>query len=106
MGAITRALQTIAELLDGDISEAERVLQSGHYHNWQADPYSRGAYSYGKAGAAEAPEVLSRPVDDTLYFAGEAADVFGNNGTVDGAIASAQRAVAAIRKAARVAAAS
>jgi monoamine oxidase len=104
--AIPRALETIAELLDGDISEAERMLQSGHCHNWQADPYSRGAYSYGKAGAAEAPEVLSRPVDDTLYFAGEAADVSGNNGTVHGAIASAQRAVAAIRKAAKVAAAS
>jgi monoamine oxidase len=31
-------------------------------------------------------------VDDTLFFAGEATDVTGNNGTVHGAIASGKRA--------------
>ncbi len=41
----------------------------------------------------------------TLYFAGEAADVTGNNGTVHGAIASARRAVAEITKSGKASAA-
>lgn len=55
-----------------------------------------------KVGAADAPEILSQPVREILFFAGEASDTSGNNGTVNGAIASAQRAVAQIKKAGRV----
>jgi monoamine oxidase len=76
----------------------ERLLEIAYFHDWQADPYSRGAYSYVKAGAANAPDLLSRPVNDTLFFAGEATDTTANNGTVHGAIASAKRAVADIKK--------
>jgi hypothetical protein len=48
---------------------------------------------------------LSRPVGDALFFAGEAADVTGNNGTVHAAIASARRAVVQITKTSRASAA-
>jgi len=95
---VTRALQTLGGLLDVGNTEMERLLEIAYFHDWQADPYSRGAYSYVKAGSADAPDVLSRPVKDTLFFAGEAADVTGNNGTVHGAIASARRAVIEIAK--------
>lgn len=102
---VTRALQTLGGLLGADQSELERLLEIAYFHDWQTDPYSRGAYSYVKAGAADAPEMLGRPVNDTLYFAGEAADVTGNNGTVHGAIASARRAVAEITKSGKASAA-
>ena len=95
---VTRALQTLGGLLGVGNTEMERLLEIAYFHDWQADPYSRGAYSYVKAGSADAPEVLSRPVKDTLFFAGEAADVTGNNGTVHAAIASARRAVIEIAK--------
>jgi monoamine oxidase len=101
---VTRALQTLGGLLGVGTTEMERLLEIAYFHNWQADPYSRGAYSYVKAGAADAPELLSRPVRDTLFFAGEAADVTGNNGTVHGAIASARRAVREITKTGRASA--
>ena len=102
---VTRALQSLGGLLGVSATEMERLLEIAYFHNWQADPYSRGAYSYVKAGSADAPEVLSRPVKDTLFFAGEAADVTGNNGTVHGAIASARRAVIEIAKTTKVPAA-
>jgi len=101
----TRALQTLSGLLRVGTAELESLLVDAHFHNWQADPYSRGAYSYVKAGSADAPEILGRPVKDTLFFAGEASDVTGNNGTVHGAMASARRAVAEITKARSVSAA-
>jgi monoamine oxidase len=102
---VTRALQTLGGLLGVGTTEMEGLLEIGYFHDWQADPFSRGAYSYVKAGAADAPEILSRPVKDTLFFAGEAADITGNNGTVHGAIASARRAVVDITRTSRASAA-
>jgi monoamine oxidase len=60
-------------------------------HDWQSDPYARGGYSYLKVGGAGAREELAAPVEDTLYFAGEATDV-EQSGTVGGALASGIRA--------------
>jgi len=102
---ITRATQTLGSLLGVDTTEMQRLLEIAYFHDWQGDPFSRGAYSYVKSGSANAPEMLGRPVKDSLFFAGEAADVTGNNGTVHGAIASARRAVAEITKTGRAAAA-
>ncbi len=61
-------------------------------HDWVNDPYSRGAYSYPAVNGAGAGRALARPVANTLYFAGEATAPTGRNGTVDGAIASGERA--------------
>jgi monoamine oxidase len=99
MSAEQRALQTVSELLGLESNEVNRLLEKAYFHDWQSDPYSRGAYSYVRAGAANAPEILGQPVNDSLYFAGEAADISGNNGTVHAAIASAQRAVREILRA-------
>ena len=95
---VTRALHTLGDLLGLRLPEMERLLKAAHFHDWQADSYSRGAYSYVKAGAVRSPEILGRPLQETLFFAGEATDTLGNNGTVHGAIASARRAVAEIKQ--------
>jgi monoamine oxidase len=63
-----------------------------HFHDWHADPFSRGAYSWVPVDGLPAREALARPVADTLYFAGEATDLVGYGGTVHGAIASGLRA--------------
>ena len=62
------------------------------FHDWHADPYSRGAYSYVPVGGLPARRKLAEPVADTMYFAGEATDLLGYGGTVHGAIASGKRA--------------
>jgi hypothetical protein len=41
-------------------------------HNWMADPYSMGAYSYVRIGGLDTQKRFGEPVEDTLYFAGEA----------------------------------
>jgi hypothetical protein len=65
-------------------------------HDWQNDPYSRGAYSYQIVGGATAPAALARPLEGTLFFAGEATETSGATGTVHGAIASGKRAAAQV----------
>jgi monoamine oxidase len=60
-------------------------------HDWQADPFARGGYSYMRVGGKGAREKLRRPIANTLFFAGEATDV-DESGTVAGALRSGQRA--------------
>jgi monoamine oxidase len=69
-----------------------RRLTSWHAHDWTADEYARGAYSYVPAGALDASDKMSIPVAGTLYFAGEHTDTSGHWGTVHGALRSGLRA--------------
>jgi monoamine oxidase len=67
-------------------------LRSWHWHDWQRDPFARGAYSWVVAGGIDAHRVLAEPLQNTLYFAGEATCGKGLNATMDGAIESGWRA--------------
>lgn len=86
------ALDDLAEWLGMDRAEVEAQLEEWHRHDWAADPFSRGAYSYVPAGALEAQAELAGPVEDTLFFAGEATCQEGMNSTVEGALGSGRRA--------------
>ena len=83
---LAQALKSLRAVLPGDETPAAFLV-----HDWQADPYARGGYSYVKVGGTGAREELAAPLVDTLYFAGEATDV-EQSGTVGGALASGQRA--------------
>jgi monoamine oxidase len=89
---VQRSLETLERQLGVPARKLEDLLESVFFHDWQSDPFSRGAYSYGKVGSDGAQRCLSAPLENTLFFAGEATDVMGNNGTVHGAIASGYRA--------------
>jgi monoamine oxidase len=89
---VDRGLKTLSGLLAVSLPNLEEGLEGAYFHDWQCDPYSRGAYSYGMVGADGAQEVLAKPVDGILFFAGEATASPGSNGTVHGAIASGYRA--------------
>jgi monoamine oxidase len=68
------------------------MLERAYLHDWQADPFARGAYSYVIAGGTGARKALAAPVQNTLFFAGEAADTEGESGTVAGALQSGMSA--------------
>jgi monoamine oxidase len=95
-----RCLSSLAKMLRLPLVEIKSQLSSWHFHNWQTDPFALGAYSYVPAGALDAPEQLQRPVEDTLYFAGEHTDTTSNWGTVHAALATGERAAAKILSAA------
>jgi monoamine oxidase len=94
----SRALVSAARMFSLPISELETLLITADICNWQRDPYSRGAYSYAKVGGVPAVDVYAAPIDDTLYFAGEATHPkFA--GTVAAAIETGYRAAEEILKA-------
>jgi monoamine oxidase len=89
---VARALDTLARLMHVDRAELGQLLEAHYLHDWEADPFSRGAYSWTKVGGIDAAAELARPVDFTLFFAGEATDSNGHNGTVHAALESGYRA--------------
>jgi len=99
-GAIEeRALAALARQLGVSRRRAARAADGCWTHDWEHDPFSRGAYSYALVGGADAARELARPVDGTLFFAGEASDTGGHTGTVHGAIATGRRAAKQVLRA-------
>jgi monoamine oxidase len=94
---LRRALETLESLFGIPRRQVERLLVAHHHHDWNADPFSRGAYSFVVVGGATAPAALARPVEDTLFFAGEATER-DQSGTVPGAIVSGRRAARLITR--------
>ena len=83
---LEEALKSVRAVLPGEEQPTAFLV-----HDWQADPYARGGYSYVNVGGTGAREELAASLEDTLYFAGEATDV-EQSGTVGGALASGMRA--------------
>jgi monoamine oxidase len=90
------ALGTLSKLFRQNGRQLRSKLQSVHYHDWHSDPYSCGAYSYVRAGAFAFSQEIARPIEQTLWFAGEAMALDGYWGTVHGAIESGRRAATQI----------
>ncbi len=78
---------------------ADAMVEGFWMHDWQQDPFSRGAYSYPAVGGKDAAGVLARPLRRTLFFAGEATDAQGATATVHGALASGDRAARQVQRA-------
>src|SRR5467141_157396 len=69
---LERSLVALSEALAVPRRELEEQLDASASHDWRADPFARGAYSYIGVGGNSAPRALARPVEGTLFFAGEA----------------------------------
>lgn len=85
--ALVRAALATVERIFGEV----RGFASAVVQDWAADPFSRGGYSYVKVGGEKAREELAAPLEDTVFFAGEATDA-EEAGTVGGALRSGMRA--------------
>ena len=85
------ALQSLDAIFGKQWDVADE-LEAAYCHDWQRDPFARGAYSYVAVGGGTARTELGAPVESTLFFAGEATDDQGEAATVTGAIQSGERA--------------
>jgi monoamine oxidase len=91
-GEIVRTALECLEAVFAGAREVQECFAGAYLHDWQADPFACGAYSYVVAGGGRARAELAKPLARTLFFAGEAAETDGESGTVAGAIASGRRA--------------
>jgi monoamine oxidase len=79
-------------LYDGEASQQFDETTT-YVTNWGDMQYIKGVKSYPLVSGTGAAEEFARPINDRLFFAGEATALEGNYGTVQGALESAKRAV-------------
>jgi monoamine oxidase len=84
-------IRQLAENFQLRTCDLDERLVAHRVCNWQTDTFSRGAYAYVPPGGTAWLEALRKPVENTLFFAGEATHQ-QLMGTVQGAIASGWRA--------------
>jgi monoamine oxidase len=88
---VRQALESLSTVFGGR-AYSEFQLEAAYLHNWQTDPFALGAYSYITVGGEDARGLLATPLEDTLFFAGEATDTEDEAATVTGALQSGERA--------------
>lgn len=97
-GAFAR--EDLARLLGGGF--AARIAPIG-LHRWRQDPFARGSYSYAVPGKADCRSALASPIENRIFFAGEACSV-SDYSTAHGAyrtgIAAAEELLRGLPKAA------
>jgi monoamine oxidase len=81
-GALARELETQGDAAVAAFAIDELAAQLGSdirarltplvVSAWSRDPFARGSYSYATPGQAAARAALAAPVDERLFFAGEA----------------------------------
>lgn len=69
---ITIALEALSYIFNTNESFLTKNLRAGKVENWRMDPYSLGAYSYATVESTKAKKILTQPVEETVFFAGEA----------------------------------
>jgi monoamine oxidase len=94
-----RAIASLARHLRMAPHRLRSMVENVWTHDWEHDPFARGAYSYQRVGGADAPAALARPLKRTLFFAGESTGTDGGTGTVDAAIVTGRRAAAQVLRA-------
>ena len=88
---LKRALEDLSRLTGHASEDLKSLVEAAYFHNWHDDPFAGGAYSYVPAGALHHRKALEQPVENTLFFAGEATELNGHAATVHGAVATGYR---------------
>ncbi len=107
-GGLARALEAqgeagffdyaVSELTGLFGSDFARRLRPIRMHLWGRDPFALGSYSFALPGRADDRQALAAPIDDRLFFAGEACslhDFSTAHGGWHTGVAAAEQVIAA-----------
>jgi len=86
---LDEALASVARATSTSVGTCRAQLIEAHFHDFNRDPLTRGAYSYVRPNGEHAAESLAQPWQETLFFAGEALDLQYPS-TVAGALGSGE----------------
>ncbi|MBT1703897.1 flavin monoamine oxidase family protein [Chryseosolibacter indicus] len=83
-----RAIDSLAYILSLPKKDIEDQIHAYHIANWVADPYARGAYAYPTVKTQPVRQLLSTPLENKIYFCGEALYEGPAMGTVEAGLTS------------------
>jgi monoamine oxidase len=84
------ALTSLAYIFKCSAEILQTQFTAFHIEDWKSDRFCPGAYSYATIETKSAKKILTSPVDNTLYFAGEGIYDGPSTGTVEAALVSGE----------------
>jgi monoamine oxidase len=85
---LQKSIYSLAAVFGITLKEVQERLIKGSICNWAADAFAEGGYTYTTVDTPNAIKVMTDPVEDTLFFAGEALCNSKDVGTVEAALQS------------------
>lgn len=85
---LKKAIASLSYILACSEDVVEKSIIKSAVIDWVRDPFSQGAYAYATVNSENARKILSIPIEDTIYFAGEALYSGSAMGTVEAALVS------------------
>ena len=89
------ALTKMASMFGSSVNKDNLIAMS--HHSWLNDEWSRGCVSYAPPGAVPLRQTLATPINNQIFFAGEAVSLFAH-GSVHGAYETGTAAARKILK--------
>ena len=78
----------MATIFGREVQWLKDKLVAYSIQNWTNEPYTRGSYTYDTVASPAARKLLGKPVDNTIFFAGEYLYDGTAMGTVEAALSS------------------
>ena len=85
---LNEAIRSLGYIFDCPVDIVRSKIRAAKIVNWVNDPFALGAYAYKTVETPQVMELLSKPVENTVFFAGEAYYGGAEMGTVEAALAS------------------
>ncbi|HEX9510267.1 MAG TPA: NAD(P)/FAD-dependent oxidoreductase [Puia sp.] len=85
---IELCLQSLASIFTRDIDFLKEQLKAVYIADWPSAPFVQGGYSFDTVEGGQAREILRTPIQQTLFFAGEALYEGTSPATVEAAFTS------------------
>ena len=98
-GAILhKAIQSLANSFNVAAEKLHKNLKAYKIANWCKEPDIYGGYSFSTVESAIAKHILRQPIDDTIFFSGEALFEGSPGATVEAALSSGKKTAEAVLK--------
>jgi monoamine oxidase len=85
-----RCIESLSYIFDCTEEVLKKHIKTLKIVDWHKDPFAKGAYAYATLQTNDARKILNTPVQNTLYFAGEALYEGPEMGTVEAALGSGE----------------
>jgi monoamine oxidase len=89
---LSEAIESLSNIFEMSETELYGLIKNRTVANWTTEAFTLGSYSYATVDNEKYKNVLSTPVDNTIFFAGEALCGDSEAGTVEAALSSGKEA--------------
>jgi monoamine oxidase len=93
---VTKAMYSLCDIFGLEAAALHKELVNAHVFNWATDPFTLGGYSFQVVNGSTCINEFLKPVQHTIYFAGEGLIDGPEIGTVEGALRSGRDCARAI----------